>query len=220
MQREPGDEGRFREPLPSYRRHCPRGELPLSSPQCFQRPGHRPADRQTCAPQSTNRGRGWQGQWEGGGVWPTSSELVSPFHFQPGSEVELCQSPLTETFPLTTDRAGRPEIPVAWKRGASRLNEGNPCNHSAHYIHKELHAPEQLPGIGLGLWVTSGLISECLGSYQPGSPETIIVGGVWGTCVGDIVRQGTVSHQSYGIKGVQRGLCLEPKEPQGCSRPS
>ena len=44
---------------------------------------------------------------------PTSSELVSPFHFHPGSVDELYQSPLpVVTFSSTTDRAIRPRTPV------------------------------------------------------------------------------------------------------------
>ena len=43
---------------------------------------------------------------------PTSSELVSPFHFHPGSEEELYQSPSTDTFSSTTERAISPRTPV------------------------------------------------------------------------------------------------------------
>ncbi len=49
---------------------------------------------------------------------------MSPFHFQPGSEVELYQSPLTGTFSLTTDRAGRPVTPVTCEGGGGGEGRG------------------------------------------------------------------------------------------------
>ena len=59
----------------------------------------------------------------------TSSDEVSPFHFQPGSEVELCHSPpSTDTFSDTTDLAISPLTPVTCTTHISH-------SHTAHTYH-------------------------------------------------------------------------------------